>query len=152
MEKSGGVQAMVDSARNVIITMIAMLFVAGWAANSPCRSANMKGNPDGITLTEQDHGREVPLTIGGILTLKLECVPGTGYSWDIVRNNRYLLELQGEPQFESTRRGVLVGGVEHQIFRFRALAAGRDILELNYKRKWEKDAPVKTYGVTILIR
>lgn len=136
---------------SVIILIIMMLFIMGWAENSQPGDAKMKGNPDVIILTDNDHGREVPLTISGILTLKLECSPGTGYSWEIVRNNRNLLELQGEPRFEAIKSGVL-GGIEYQIFHFKALVAGTNILELSYTRKWENKPPLKTYRVTLLIR
>ncbi len=136
--------------RSVIIFMIMMVFMMGWAEHSRPGYAKMKGTPDVIILTDNDHGREVPLTIGETLTLKLECSPGTGYSWEIVHNNRNLLELQGEPRFEAIKGGVL-GGIEYQIFHFKALAAGTNILELHYTRKWENKPPLKTYRVTLLI-
>jgi inhibitor of cysteine peptidase len=105
-----------------------------------------------MTLTEKDNGTQVQVPHGDIVTVRLEAIPGTGYSWQITENNPVLLKPLGKPEFEESK-SKLIGGVEHQVFRFKAVSPGTDILKLLYYREWEKGkAPAKSYQVTIEIR
>lgn len=62
------------------------------------------------------------------------------------------MELMGEPTYETPERKLIVGGIKYMIFRFRALTRGADILELQYKRIWEKEKePLKTFRITVKI-
>ena len=111
----------------------------------------MANSLDNVTATDLDNGGKVQIKVGGILTLRLEAIPGTGYSWEVVQNNLQKIKPLGEPVFEETESGKL-GAVEYQIFHFRALAPGTNILKLQYIRQWEKDVvPVKTYRITVQI-
>jgi len=127
-----------------------------------------------LTITEKmfnDKAGKQKLTRGEILEIKLEAQPGTGFGWEIAKNDRTLLEPLGKPTLERPAKKKddkdkadkdaadkadkdkgEPGSIELQVFRFRAVAAGTNDLELHYKRPFEKDkAPTKTYKLSIQI-
>ena len=113
----------------------------------------VQSNMSSITVTEKDNGGEFELNRGDVLMLKLESNPSTGFSWHIVRNDDRLMELMGKPAYEVPERKPLVGGIEYKIFRFKALTSGTNVLELHYKRIWEKGKePVQTFMITVKIK
>ena len=132
-----------------IVTMSSILLslVTGFAM--------MQSSPDGMTITEKDNKGQVQIALGGILTVKLEASPGTGYAWHVVRNDPSLLKPMGEsvfePKLEDTGKKI-IGAPEDQVFHFKAQSKGSNILSLEYVRKWEKKtAPLKTFSVTVQI-
>jgi len=99
---------------------------------------------DTITITQKDCGSTVELTKGDILILRLEEQPGTGYSWEILKNDAELLKPLGKPTSES-RGEAFPGATVDKVFRFEAQKTGSSSLELGYIRPWQKGkAPVKT--------
>ncbi len=123
-----------------------------------CQTADSgtKGAPDSVTVTDKDDGGTVQVALGGMLTVRLEAKPGTGYSWKIVRNDARVLQQHGEATFEPIAkkdRGPLVGGPAAQVVAFRALTRGTDILELHYLRQFEKaEQPLRRFSVTVLVK
>jgi inhibitor of cysteine peptidase len=112
----------------------------------------VQGEIKNVTVTEKDNGSQFELNKGDLLTLRLESNPSTGYSWQIAGNDEKLMELMGKPTSEAPERRLIVGGIEYRIFRFKALTGGTDILELQYKRIWEKEKePLKTFRITVKI-
>lgn len=107
---------------------------------------------DQVTVTEQDEGQTVTIARKGTLVVRLKSQLGTGYGWQVKRNDGRRLKLLGPPDQESPQGG-LPGGEEHQIFRFKALRSGTTLLELHYVRPWEKDArPSKTFRLRVRVR
>ncbi len=107
---------------------------------------------DQVTATEQDDAKTVTITRNNTLVVRLKSQLGTGYGWQVVRNDNRRLGLLGPPDQENPQGG-LPGGGEHQIFRFKALRSGTTLLELRYIRPWEKDArPLRTFRLRIRIR
>jgi predicted secreted protein len=104
-----------------------------------------------ITATDQDHGTELRLHLGDELTVRLEAIPGTGYTWKILGGAEEVLSQVGETVFEKSST-QLVGGVEQQIFRFRVKATGMRQLEFKYCRPWDKSGiAAKSYFVKLHI-
>lgn len=122
-----------------------------------CAAAQILSLPTGderktVTLTEQDDGGQVCLSTGDRLVVRLKAQFGTGYSWQLVKNDSGQLRPLGKPEVQTQERDA-PGAAEYQIFRFEALAAGTSVLELHYVRPWEKDAsPQKTFRVEVQIR
>lgn len=114
-----------------------------------------QSSPDSLTITERDNKGNFQIARGGILTVKLEANPGTGYAWHVVRNDPRLLKPIGESVFEPKLvdpRKKIVGAPEDQVFGFRAQGKGSNTLSLEYRRLWEKEvAPLKTFSVTVQI-
>ncbi len=133
---------------------VGLLFLAlavGACLTAPPTTAVAAGDH---VLTLEDHGADIQLAVGDVLTLKLDAIPSTGYSWAVVRNDVALLEPLGEPRFERgdpPATGPL-GASGRQVFRFRAKAPGHQKLELQYRRSWEKEPPLKAFEIEARIR
>jgi inhibitor of cysteine peptidase len=131
--------------------VLSLLMVDG-SLNISRGDQTVQGEIKNITVTEKDNGSQFELKKGDVLTLRLESNPSTGYSWQIAGNDEKLMELMGKPTSETPERKLIVGGIEYEIFRFRALASGTNVLELCYKRIWEKEKePLKTFRITAKI-
>jgi predicted secreted protein len=103
-----------------------------------------------LVVTERDQNAEFHLRLGDELTVRLEVIPGTGYSWKISENDEGVLSHLGEPIFERSDSQVL-GGVEQQIFRFRVTSSGVRQLELKYGRPWEKPGKaIKSFSIRVI--
>lgn len=111
----------------------------------------MESSPRAITFTAKDDRHEVSVPLGSTVVLRLEAVPGTGYGWQLVQDGSPQLQRDGEPHFEP-RSDVEAGGIEDEVFRFRAQAAGMAELECVYRRPWEKQASgAKRFTIHIMI-
>ncbi|MCL5772887.1 MAG: protease inhibitor I42 family protein [Firmicutes bacterium] len=129
-----------------LIIFIALLFAAFLSLSATVFSAA----ENTVTVTQKDS--KAALVKGDVLVVKLEMTAGTGYSWQVEKNDAGKLQPVGKPQFEQFKKGV-AGGNGYQVFRFKAKAAGTIELKLNYLRSWEKNkAPAKTYAITVEIK
>ena len=125
--------------------------------NTPLYSYNeMKVTPDTLTVTEHNDGDTVQVSIGTILILKLEAVPGTGYAWHADPAKSKDLIMIEEPIFvprEIDSTNMAIGAPAYQVFSYRAQKEGTEILKLCYMRVWEKDKPpLKTFSITVSIQ
>jgi predicted secreted protein len=129
-----------------------MTETANCSSNTLNDNQVVQTNPRNITATEKENGSRLELHRDDVLTLKLECIPGTGYSWQISRNDASVMKPPDKPEYQRADNRKAMGAVEYGIFRFKALAKGTNILELQYKRIWEKEKePLKTFRVTVRI-
>jgi inhibitor of cysteine peptidase len=141
-------------ARSTYFFLGAVLFLlmVDCSLNNSQGDQTVQGEIKNITVTEKGNGSQFELNKGDLLTLRLESNPSTGYSWQIAGNDEKLMELMGEPTSETPERKLIVGGIEYRIFRFKALTRGTNVLELQYKRIWEKEKePLKTFRITVKI-
>jgi inhibitor of cysteine peptidase len=114
-----------------------------------CSCAVAGSEEKAVTVTEKDQGHTVQVGRGDTLIVRLAAQLGTGYGWHVSKNDARILQSLGEPSLERQGEGK-PGGVETQVFRFRAAASGKSALTLAYSRPWEKDRPpTKTYGITV---
>lgn len=117
-----------------------------------CLLAGCATNSSTKVLTPLDSGHEVAVTVGQVLIVELPSNATTGYGWNY-RNSGEVVEQVGEREYmeDGHPLGMVgVGGME--IWRFRAVKAGRQILWLHYSRPWEKDvAPVKTVSFNVVV-
>ncbi len=132
--------------------LLLLLLAAGVGCAARPTAAATSGDQ---VLTLEDHERTIHLARGDLLTLKLDAVPTTGYSWAVVKNDVALLEPLGAPSFEPAgdppATGPL-GASGRQVLRFRARDPGRQRLELHYRRAWEKKPPLKTFAIEVRVQ
>ena len=103
----------------------------------------------GILLEEPDSGSIIFLTQGDALSVKLPSNPTTGYAWSVASNAPSVLQPGGDPRFEPppTPRP---GASGFQTFDFRVSGGGAALLQLVYRRPFEKDAPpARTWSVFV---
>jgi inhibitor of cysteine peptidase len=92
------------------------------------------------------------LKVGAVLEVRLEANRTTGYSWVATPAANPVLMRQGAAKYEERAAGgkAGVGGVE--VWRFKAVKAGKQGLQFEYRRPWEKGSPpakVVTFAVTV---
>ena len=134
----------------VLAHILLMSFYSGGAPAA--LSWQQPGEGPQVTITEQDDGGTVTVARKGTLVVRLKSQMGTGYGWQVARNDGRRLKLLGPPEQENSQGG-LPGGDEHQIFRFKALRSGTTLLELRYVRPWEKGKPPsKTFRLEVRVR
>ena len=108
--------------------------------------------PQMVNLTDQDNGQQLSIPTGTQLILRLEAIPGTGFGWQIVENGFPQLHLEKDPVFEPKSQEE-AGGLEDEVFRFRAEEPGMVNLELHYRRPWEKDVLAsKTFRIQVKVK
>lgn len=103
-------------------------------------------------LTEADNGEIVAVEqVGEVVQVTLEGNPSTGYLWEVDAVDETILQPVGEPEFRASSDRVGAGGL--RILRFQAVAAGRTVMRLVYRRPWESDVePLETFEVQIDVR
>ncbi|SIO63182.1 Chagasin family peptidase inhibitor I42 [Singulisphaera sp. GP187] len=85
-----------------------------------------------VTLTSEQNGKSVNLEIGQTLTVRLKSQLGTGFSWQVVKNDKESLQQLGEPR--TIQGDGADGGLEQQEFRFRGVKKQSVVLRLDYRR------------------
>jgi predicted secreted protein len=120
------------------LMLVAVIQAAGCGSKTSHAGQAAEAAAGGVVVTEKDSGRTLRLKIGDVLTVKLESIPGTGYSWYVQKHDSKLMEQIGKHTHETPKGSSGVGGPEYEIFRFRAAAAGEDRLTLCYQRIWER--------------
>jgi inhibitor of cysteine peptidase len=113
--------------------------------------AGQFGAGGATVVTEQTHG-DVSLKVGAVLEVRLEANHTTGYSWVAAPAANPVLMRQGFARYEEHASGAKagVGGVE--VWRFKAMKAGKQGLQFEYRRPWEKGTPpakVVTFAVIV---
>jgi inhibitor of cysteine peptidase len=108
--------------------------------------------PPGVTVVSGQTGGQVSLKVGAVLEVRLEANHTTGYSWIAAPVANPVLMRQGAAKYEEHASGgkAGVGGVE--VWRFKAVKAGRQGLSFEYRRPWEKNVPpakIVTYSVSV---
>jgi len=112
----------------------------------------MNKDNETVTVTAENNGGKISIAKGKILLLKLDAQPGTGYGWQVTKNDASRLIPLGHSEFESTDPGI-PGAVQSQVFRFKAQDPGRFVIELHYRRQWEKNVPPsKTYRLEVHVQ
>jgi inhibitor of cysteine peptidase len=108
--------------------------------------------PGGATVvTEQTHG-DVSLKVGAVLEVRLEANHTTGYSWVFAPAVNPVLMRQGRTVYQEHAAGGTVGAGGVEVWRFKAMKAGKQGLQFEYRRPWEKGSPpakVVTFTVTV---
>ena len=134
----------------LLITVIAIGTASfGQQAASASKVQSASSN---VLLTEQDNGKDIDLTIGSTLIVKLPGNPSTGYNWTIV-GEPSPLKLQKTSFRKSTNKSGAVGASGTATFQLSASSSGIATLTLVYRRSWEYNMPpMKTFTVRVNVR
>jgi predicted secreted protein len=95
----------------------------------------------GVKVVSEQTKGEVDLQMGEGLEVRLEANHTTGYSWVAAPVANPVLVMQGKAAYQENAAGgkAGVGGVE--VWRFKAVKAGKEGLQFDYRRPWEKNVP-----------
>jgi inhibitor of cysteine peptidase len=109
--------------------------------------------PSTQILTPLDSGQQITMAVGQVLVIELPSNHTTGYAW-MEHTSVSVLKREGKPLYqegESAPTRVGAGGTE--IWRFHAVKVGRQILQLEYVRPWDKNAvPSKVVSYDIAVK
>lgn len=99
-------------------------------------------------------GSRILLAPGQSLQVTLDTNPASGYRWKLERGAASVLEPVGQPLYTPVSPSApLVGAGGTMQFEFRAAAAGRDTLEIAYRRIAKPDAdPARSVRVEVEVR
>lgn len=128
--------------------LAAMLAVC--AASAPASSAE----PLRLRLSERDNQRRVTVAPGTLLEISQPANPGTGYSWEIVRQPKGVLCQQGDVAYAPARSAAgQAGAGGTETFRFAACGTGEGELALAYRRPWEASAdPIRRFMIRVVVQ
>ncbi len=135
------------------IFLLAVLPGSIWAAvpQQPATAAHTKSSSD-VVLSESDGSKDIDLTTGSMLIVKLPSNPSTGYNWTVA-GDPAPLKLQKSSFVRSKSKSGVVGSAGTAVFRLSASSAGMATLNLVYRRSWEYNvAPMKTFTVRVDVR
>jgi predicted secreted protein len=123
---------------------VLVLLVAGvlWA-QSP-------GGGD-VLLGADDKGRTVSANEGQTFTIRLDGNATTGFQWEVAGVEGKSVSQVGVVEYQKAGPGIhAIGQAGTFTAKFRAVAAGRSVINMVYRRPHEKDAPpVDSFSVTI---
>ena len=107
-----------------------------------------------VNVDEDDDGGQVTLEQGQNLVVTLESNPSTGYQWEVVENQNSILEQEGDVEFKPSEQSdpPIVGAGGWEIFRFKAVSAGQETVQLVYRRSWEEGVePINTFSIEVIV-
>ena len=99
-------------------------------------------------LSQRDSGTTLQVAPDDEIVISLESNPTTGFSWHEAEKsqNNGILQLLAK-SYESESDAVGAGGVE--TWTYKAIKAGKAVLELNYLRPFEPENVAGKFTVTI---
>jgi len=102
-----------------------------------------------VNVTEAENGKDIDITHGQTLQVKLKSIAGTGYAWT----------LSGDPaplkltKTFTQRSKSTPGAVQMSVFQLAANSAGLANVTFVYRRSWEYDVPpAKTFSIRVNVR
>ncbi len=109
------------------------------------------------TLTVNDDGKTISVTVGDTIAIKLDSNPSTGYGWQVTGISTASAVQNGKIEFESPpppKDGrIRVGQGGTAVITFDAVSAGKSTISLEYRRPWEKGkAPARTFTITLDVK
>jgi inhibitor of cysteine peptidase len=132
------------------------LFIAGLLfGGNPMASEENQNNIFVMSKGDETH---ITVKAPGEFSIKIESNPTTGYSWGLQplkEEEKALVKFKKqkvEEPGEDSRKQKLLGAPTYEIFTFEALAPGEAVIELHYRRPWEKDVPpIQKHKVMVTI-
>jgi inhibitor of cysteine peptidase len=102
-------------------------------------------------VTDAQNGKTIVIARDAPLVIALESNPSTGYSWRLSNNDGAIVKFIDQSTFPPMV--AMPGAAGHQMFKFKAIAAGSDSIELEYLRPWEKGvAPAKKFRIEVTVK
>ena len=103
-----------------------------------------------VVVHADDDGKTLDVPLGGTVTFRLVGHTGTGYVWLPAPMDGGVLGQVGERTSEVS--SDTPGAPKVDIYRFAAQSAGTATVEMDLKRPWGDQPPVRTTRVTVKVR
>jgi predicted secreted protein len=82
---------------------------------------------------------QLTLKPGAVFEIKLEAVKGTGYQWLLKEPSQFIQQIETDEIIYSPDEENKPGQQSYQVLQFKALAKGKEMIHLEYKRTFEKN-------------
>lgn len=108
-----------------------------------------------VTVTESENGSTVNIGTGDRLRVELPSNPSTGYSWQTMELNSWVLARTKRPEdwVVGADRQRMVGSGGKLTLEYEAIGAGTSPVKIAYSRPWETNAaPAKTFQLTVVVK
>lgn len=133
------------------LVMIAFIFLACVST----RDCELHGPGGDVVVDEADNNTSLTLITGQALIVRLPFHSGTGYSWEVVRDDTRILR-RGIGRYENEtnlKSDPKMGAVETQVFVFQAVRTGETAVKIHYRRLWETGVPaLETFQVAVVVK
>jgi predicted secreted protein len=118
----------------------AFLLLLAIACNTKTGNSVNQQSPMKDTLVFIGCQEKISVAVGSIVEIKLEAIKGTGYQWILKEPSPLFQQIETDVLKYSTPEGKeeIVGQKSLQVLQFKALEKGKVIIELEYKRTFEK--------------
>ena len=108
------------------------------------------GERPSMIITGQQNDSQIKIAKGALFQVKLEARLSTGYGWELV-SGATIVTLTGKPGVKTEERDK-TGGIDYEIFTFRADSPGETLLTFHYRRPWvENEKPDKIFAVKVVV-
>ena len=115
-------------------------------------ASSARNSPRVVTVSDQNNGKDIDLTSGESLVVKLASNRSTGYGWTVL-GDPAPLKLEKTSYHKSTKSSPATGAPGVQVFQFSTGSAGITTLNLVYRRSWEYNMPpAKTFSLRVNVR
>jgi predicted secreted protein len=133
----------------IFITVV--LALSGVTASAQAKAQKPAGEPAKVVnATEADNGKDVDMTSGQTLQVKLPSIAGTGYAWTV---NGDPTPLKLTKQSTQRSKSAKPGAAQVSVFQFSASSPGIATLTMVYRRSWEYNVPpAKKFEVKVNVR
>ena len=104
-----------------------------------------------VSVSDENNSQAVTLIQNNLLMVQLASNPGTGYGWQLVKNNSEQLKLLESPTLEPPNQSTLNESL-YQVFRFQVQSGASSILELQYLQvQGTNNLSTKSYRLNLLM-
>jgi predicted secreted protein len=134
------------------VLIIFLFFIAVHPSPAAAASDDMKiDNSPIITITKEQHGRQITASLGSLIQIELPFLGSAGYGWHVETSSSDYIEL-----FLEETKKILpadkIGGPVMGIWRFRTVKPGRTEIRMACYRAWEgPDAATDHFTIKIEI-
>jgi inhibitor of cysteine peptidase len=134
-----------------LITLLigcAIVILPGPGCGTEEKAATTPAEPQ--TLNENDAGRTITVSPGDTFVIVLTGNPTTGFDWELGAGDAAIIKQAGPSEFKPDSDALGAGG--KVTMNFVALAPGKTVLRLDYRRSWETGVPaVRTFEITVAV-
>ena len=103
-----------------------------------------------MIITEEQNNARINIAKGMVFQVKLEARLSTGYSWELV-SGATNVSLTDRPAVKTEEKDK-TGGIDWQVFTFRADSAGETLLLFQYRRPWvDNEVPEKYFRLKVVV-
>jgi predicted secreted protein len=133
----------------IFITVV--LALSGVTASAQAKAQKPAAEPAKIVnVTEADNGKDVDMSSGQTLQVKLPSIAGTGYAWTV---NGDPTPLKLTKQSTQRKKSAKPGAAQVSVLQFSASSPGIATLTMVYRRSWEYNVPpAKKFEVKVNVR